>query len=62
MLEFVCFSDLDTDSRRNILKHLEISTDFVGVDLLEQAKTFAIDALVEPWTLYLKYDVKLFLE
>ena len=61
-LFFSMILDLDNKSRDAILTSLQSSTDFVGVDILDEAKWCAEDSLMQPWTLYLKYDVKLFLE
>ncbi|XP_067943114.1 regulator of G-protein signaling 22-like [Watersipora subatra] len=54
--------DISGRARSDILNCLKKSTDFVSADLLQSAQSHAVDSLIEPWKLYLKYDVKLFLD
>lgn len=52
-----------SETRRSALHEvLRECEDYVNVEVFDDACTHALNSLLQPWSLYLKHDVKLLLE
>lgn len=59
---FCIRTELPEAEKATLHDSLKDSRDFISVEVFDSACRHSLDCLLQPWSLYLKHDVKLFME